>query len=113
MCKGFNGLGDLVRKSHDVFEGDLFVFIGMSRDRCKILFWERGGFVLDYKRLERGRFQLPRGSSSEVEMTSTELSMLLDGIDFSRVKKSKPWLPPKKSELRSRKGDRQGELSLI
>ncbi len=96
MRKGFDGLGNLVRARHDLFEGDLFVFVGRRRDRCKILFWERGGFVLYYKRLERGRFQLPESDASEVVMSSAELAMLLDGIDFSRVQKSRPWRPPKK-----------------
>jgi len=97
MRKGFDGLGNLVRKRHDLFEGDLFVFVGKRKDRCKILFWERGGFVLYYKRLEKGRFKLPTPGEQEVLMSGAELAMLLDGIDFSRVKKSNPWRPPKKN----------------
>ncbi len=58
MRKGFQGLSDLARQNHGIFEGDLFVFVGRRRDRCKVLFWERGGFVLVYERLER-RFKLP------------------------------------------------------
>lgn len=98
MRKGFDGLGNLVRERHDLFEGDLFVFVGRRKDRCKILFWERGGFVLYYKRLERGRFKLPAVVDTEVVMTGAELAMLLDGIDFSKVQKSTPWKPPKKSQ---------------
>ena len=96
MRKGFHGLTELARKNHDVFEGDLFVFVGKLRDRCKVLFWERGGFVLVYKRLESGRFKLPKGQPTEFEMTSSELAMLLDGLDFSRVKRSSVWCPVKK-----------------
>lgn len=96
MRKGFQGLTELARKNHDVFEGDLFVFVGKLRDRCKVLFWERGGFVLVYKRLESGRFKLPKGQQTEFEMTSSELAMLLDGLDFSRVKRSSVWCPVKK-----------------
>ena len=96
MRKGFQGLTELARKNHDVFEGDLFVFVGKLRDRCKVLFWERGGFVLVYKRLESGRFKLPKGQPTEFEMTSSELAMLLDGLDFSRVKRSSVWCPAKK-----------------
>lgn len=104
MRKGFDGLGNLVRKNHDIFDGDFFVFVGRRLDRCKILFWERGGFVLYYKRLEQGRFKLPRHGETELEMTSAELAMLLDGIDFSRVKPAKLWKPLQKSELKARRG---------
>lgn len=104
MRKGFDGLGNLVAKEHDIFDGDLFVFVGRRRDRCKILFWQRGGFVLYYKRLDRGRFKLPESSIQQVEMTSTDLSMLLDGIDFSRVKKVEHWKPVKKSKRPVRLG---------
>jgi len=95
LRKGFDGLGNLVREKHDLFEGDLFVFVGKRRDRCKILFWERNGFVLYYKRLEKGSFKLPDSDKKEVVMTGAELAMLLDGIDFSRVGKPKVWVPPR------------------
>lgn len=104
MRKGFQGLTELARKNHDIFEGDLFVFVGKRRDRCKVLFWDRGGFVLVYKRLERGRFQLPQHQEVEFEMTSSELAMLLDGLDFSRVKRSNAWRPLKKSEAKVSRG---------
>lgn len=111
MRKGFDGLGNLIRTSHNIFEGDLFVFVGRRKDRCKILFWERGGFVLYYKRLERGRFKLPDVEEKEVLMSGADLAMLLDGIDFSRVKKSRPWKPPKKIREKDEKGiDKQRAL---
>ena len=83
---------------------DLFVFVGKRKDRCKVLFWERGGFVLVYKRLERGRFQLPQHAPEEFEMTSSELAMLLDGLNFSRVQRSRAWRPLKKSERKGTRG---------
>lgn len=104
MRKGFDGLGNLVAQEHDIFEGDLFVFVGRRRDRCKVLFWQRGGFVLYCKRLDQGRFKLPNAATEQMEMTSTDLSMLLDGIDFIRVKKADHWKPAKKSEPRVRLG---------
>jgi transposase len=104
MRKGFDGLSSLVSGQHDLYEGDLFVFVGCRRDRCKVLFWQQGGFVQIYKRLDRGRFQLPEATAQELEMTSVELSMLLDGIDFSRIKKVKHWKPLKKSASRVRLG---------
>lgn len=62
MRRGHDGLLALVRVLGiaDPYSGHLFVFLGRRADRCKILFWDRGGFVVAYKRLERGRFRLPR-----------------------------------------------------
>ena len=62
MRRGHDGLAAIVRGQWklDLYGGHLFVFLGRRADRCKILFWDRGGFVLYYKRLERGRFRLPR-----------------------------------------------------
>ena len=60
----------------------------------KILFWDRRGFVLYYKRLERGRSPPARdGGGRTVEMDATELGMLLDGIDVSRVRRPAKWEP--------------------
>jgi len=72
------------------------VFVGRRADRCKILFWDRGGFVLYYKRLERGRFRLPQipAGASSVAMDATELAMLLDGIDVGKVRRPARWTPP-------------------
>ncbi len=103
MRKGFDGLGNLVNKEHDIFEGDLFVLVGRRKDRCKVLFWQRGGYVLYYKRLDRGRFKLPQSSDEQVEMTSTDLSMLLEGIDFSRVVRPAHWKPLLRSDSTARK----------
>jgi transposase len=97
MRCGHDGLGDIVRNQWrlDLYQGHLFVFIGRKGDRVKILFWDRGGFVLYYKRLERGRFRLPQVSDKArtVEMDGTELGMLLDGIDVSRVRRPPKWEP--------------------
>jgi transposase len=72
------------------------VFLGRRGDRCKILFWDRGGLVLYYKRLERGRFRAPRITKDgrAIEMDATELAMLLDGIDVRRVRRAEHWRPP-------------------
>ena len=98
MRRGHDGLSALVRNHWDVdiYGGHLFVFVGRRADRCKILFWDRGGFVLYYKRLERGRFRLPQipAGASSVAMDSTELAMLLDGIDVGKVRRPARWTPP-------------------
>ena len=71
-----------------------------SRDKVKILFWDRNGFVLYLKRLERGRFQLPvvHEHAKHVAMEPAQLAMLLDGIDLNARRLAR-WTPPhEKSE---------------
>lgn len=98
LRKGFEGLGAIVRAQWemDLFAGHLFVFVGRRRDRCKVLFWDRGGLVIYFKRLEKGVFRLPRRTvdGTSIEMDATELAMLLDGLDFGGVKKAARWTPP-------------------
>jgi transposase len=98
MRRGHDGLFALV-KAHwrfDPFTGHLFVFFGRAHDRVKILFWDRGGFVVFYKRLEKGRFRMPRlpKDTSHVEVDATDLTMLLDGIDERHVRRPPAWQPP-------------------
>lgn len=97
LRRGHDGLAALVRAQwgDELFAGHLFVFFGRRLDRCKILFWDRGGLVLYYKRLERGRFQPPSVTSDgkAVEMDMTALAMLLDGIDVKRVRRPALWGP--------------------
>jgi transposase len=87
MRNGIDGLRVIVQGvlKRDPFEGHLFVFVGKSRDKVKILFWDRGGFVVYLKRLERGRFQLPvvDARHKNVELEAAQLAMLLDGIDLN------------------------------
>jgi len=100
MRAGHDGLAGIVSTQWglDLYEGHLFVFVGKRRDRVKILVWERGGFVLYYKRLERGRFRLPKVNpkARTVQMDAVELGMLLDGIDVSGVKRPPKWEPRRK-----------------
>lgn len=97
MRRGHDGLAAIVQSQWavDLYEGHLFVFVGRRSDRVKILFWDRGGFVLYYKRLERGRFRLPKIGAGEKSVTlgASELAMLLDGIDVAAVKLPKRWIP--------------------
>jgi transposase len=96
MRKGIDGLRAKVEQTlrKDPFEGHLFVFVGKSRDKVKILFWDRAGFVLYLKRLERGRFQLPvfDAKRQQVEMEPAQLAMLLDGIDLNARRLAR-WQP--------------------
>ena len=99
MRKGHDGLSALVQHQLelDVFSGHLFVFVSRRGNRIKILFWDNGGFVLLYKRLEKGRFRLPRMSEAQgtIGLEASQLALLLDGIDYSRVKLPPRWSPPR------------------
>ena len=108
LRRGHDGLSSIVQGQWrlDLFAGHLFVFLGRKRDRCKILFWDRGGLVLYYKRLEKGRFRQPQVTSdgAAIEMDAIELAMLLDGIDVRRVQRPEGWAPGPKNARRRREG---------
>lgn len=97
LRKGPDGLAALVKNAFDesVFTGHLFVFLSRQSDRVKILWWDRGGFVVYYKRLEKGRFRRPSSPTevTRVTMTPAELSSLLEGIDLSKAKRTRLWEP--------------------
>jgi len=86
--KGFDGLCAIVRDQFgdDALSGHLYVFFNARRDRVKILVWDRNGFWLLYKRLERGTFQRLDGASAKIEIDRARLTMLLDGIDTRNSK---------------------------
>lgn len=99
MRRGHDGLFAIVRSwGLNPFSGDLFGFVGKRRDRVKILVWHRGGFVLLYKRLEKGRFRIPivKPGDERAMLDATELTMLLDGIDLAHVRRPELWTPPSK-----------------
>ena len=74
------------------FSGALIVFMSRRRDRVKILYWDKTGFALWYKRLEEAKFAWPRGpiESDVVTMTSEQLEWLLTGVDVWRMKTHEP-----------------------
>jgi transposase len=90
MRCGFDRLAERVRAviGQDPLSGHLFVFRSRRGDRLKILVWDRDGFLLWYKRLESGVFKLPRVEGARsVELRASELAMVLDGIDVSKLKR--------------------------
>jgi transposase len=91
MRCGFDRLAERVRVviGQDPLGGHLFVFRSRRGDRLKILLWDRDGFVLWYKRLEVGVFKLPRlaPGARSVELRASELAMILDGIDMTKLKR--------------------------
>ena len=110
MRKSIDGLLAIVQQElqEDAYSGHLFVFLSRRADRVKILAWDKGGFVLLYKRLERGQFKLPHigQDTMAVEIDSTQLAMLLDGIEFGRVRRPEHWKPPQSDRPRGRPMDK-------
>lgn len=101
MRKGVDGLCRLVEAElgGDIYSGALFVFVSKGRDKLKVLTWDAGGFVVYYKRLEAGRFKLPRieAGARAGAIDAAQLTMLLRGIDLSRVRKPVLWEPASSS----------------
>ena len=95
MRRGIDSLAFIVREKWnlDPYTGYLFLFLSKSRTRVKILYWNNGGFVLFYKRLSKGRFKFPRLelNDEKVMIDFTELLMLLDGIDITKVRRPRKW----------------------
>ena len=92
MRCGFDRLAERVSAviSQDPLSGHLFVFASRRHERLKILTWDRDGYVLWYKRLEAGVFKLPRveQGARSVELRASELAMMLDGIDMTKLKRT-------------------------
>ena len=91
MRKGFDGLAALAGEvfEADPLSGHLFVFRNRKCDRVKILWWDRSGYCLWYKRLEAGRFHLPDSEDGTLEVFWSDLSLLLEGIDLRGAKRRK------------------------
>ena len=97
MRQGFDRLAARVREHlrHDPLGGHLFVFRNKSGDRLKVLFWDRDGLVIYYKRLEEGTFALPTSADgTSVELRSCELAMLLDGVELSSARRRRRYQRP-------------------
>jgi transposase len=93
MRCGFDRLAELAASvtQDDPLSGHLFLFRARSGDRIKILYWDRDGYALWYKRLEEGTFKLPKVEPTQrsVQLRPSELAMMLDGIDLRSVKRSR------------------------
>ena len=98
MRKSFDALALLVTHvlEQDPMSGHLFVFVGRRRHIARILFWDRAGFTLISRRLERGLFRLPTAippGAQRMEVESADLVLLLEGIDLTNAKRRKRWTP--------------------
>ncbi len=102
LRKGFDTLAAATRHvlRRDPLSGHLFAFYNRRRNRLKVLVWQPSGFLIVYKRLERGTFhlpKLPRAGQRHVEMEMVDLVLMLEGIDLRGAKRRKRWAPIKAS----------------
>jgi transposase len=97
MRKSFCGLANETRQviAHDPLSGHLFVFFNRRRTMVKVLYWDRTGYCLVAKRLERGTFELPAADErGVVELEAAELGLILEGIDLRGARRRRRWIPP-------------------
>jgi len=102
MRCGFDRLAEQARTvlGADPLGENLFVFRSRRGDRLKCLWWDKDGFVLWYKRLEVGVFKLPRmeADARSVQLRASELAMILDGIDVSKLKRVRRYEPEREKQ---------------
>jgi transposase len=93
MRRGMHGLAAVVQTAlaENPFSGHVFVFRGRRGDLIKVLWWSGDGLCLFAKRLERGRFVWPQATEGSVHLSSAQLSMLLEGINWKRPERT--WQP--------------------
>ena len=98
LRRGFDGLAaatrEIIRESP--LSGHLFVFTNRRSNRLKILLWEPSGYLLLYKRLERGCFRMPttpRAGARHIELEATELALMMEGIDLRGARRRPRWTP--------------------
>ena len=94
MRKSFDGLYAVARAAfpQDPTGGDLYVFVNRSGRQIKVLYFDRSGWCVWAKRLERGRFVWPQAADGSVHLSAAQLSMLLEGIDWRTPRRSAPEL---------------------
>jgi transposase len=91
MRRSFDSLAAMVESilKEDPLTGHLFVFVNRDRDRTKILWWDRDGYAIWYKRLEEGTFRWPAADAARIELSPAELALILGGIDLCETRKRK------------------------
>ena len=95
MRYGIYSLSGLVTNSlgQDPLSGDIFVFIGKRGNQVRLLQWDRDGFVLYIKKLERGTFEWPEGD--QASLTSRQMTLLMEGVMLKTVRLRKRYTPLK------------------
>jgi len=104
MRRGFDGLAERVRGviGQNPYSGHLFVFRNRRGDRVKILVWDRTGFAIYYKRLERGTFRFPKTDGVQSEIDSAALALILEGIELSGARRQRRyWRGPESQQYQA------------
>lgn len=96
LRRGFDGLAAATRSviRQDPLSGHLFVFLNRRRNRMKLLVWDRTGYLLLYKRLERGTFHLPappQAGQRHVELDAGDLGLMFEGVDLRGARRRERW----------------------
>ena len=88
MRKSFDSLAEVVKSflGRDPLSGHMFVFRNKRGQLLKILWWDRDGLAIYYKRLERGEFRFPRGNTPSIEISAEQLMQLLSGVSVAERK---------------------------
>ena len=102
LRRSFDGLAAAAKEtlSKDPRSGALFLFVNKSGNRLKAIWWDRTGYCLLYKRLERGVFRFPsamRPGDTAVSIESSEFAKILEGLDLAKMKGAVGVVTPKKS----------------
>lgn len=102
MRRSFDGLAGMVSEliQADPLSGHLFVFRNRRGHLVKILWWDRSGFALFYKRLEKGVFRFPESNAGHVEVDAADLTLLLEGIDLSGARRRSRYVSARTSAIR-------------
>ena len=89
MRKSFDGLAVYVQSylAKNPLKDGLFIFRNKKGDKVKLLYWQRHGLVIVYKRLEQGRFKWPQSDEKLMSLCRQELELLLDGVDLTQLKR--------------------------
>jgi transposase len=102
MRKSFDSLGGLVQNhlGQSPMNGEVFVFINKTRNKIKLLHWSGSGFVLYYKRLESGTFELPEYDiqAGSYQLNYSQMVMLIDGICIKNIQQKKQYKMPQKMQ---------------
>ena len=110
MCKkpvdfrfGFDGLANQCKKlaGKDPYSGSVFLFFNRSMTKAKLIYFDGTGSVMIWKRLEKGKYKLPKVSESGEFSTlrGTDAALLLEGVDASKIKRGKAWKPGLNNDL--------------
>ncbi len=95
MRKSFDGLTAVASQKlqENPLSGALFAFFNKRRSMVKLLFWDKGGLTIIAKRLEKGTFQIPRSGERKVEISQTDLQLILEGINLGSIRYRKRYKP--------------------